>query len=184
VAWSELGSKEQRSVVERLAALGGTDADIPLLAGALRSSERYVRLGAVRALGRIGTVRAADLLQANLPDADPPIVAHSVVELMRLEDKRAVPVVQRMLTERGDDADDPVREGSLVAFLVRFADRSSTDLLAARLNDAAAKVRRLAPIGLGRIGSADARSALEVAAGDLGWWRGRWARKALRRLGG
>jgi HEAT repeat protein len=167
-------------VAEQLAILGGSDADLPMLKRAVESQESYVRLAAVRALGRIGTVRAADVIIESLPQVDGPALAEAIRALMRLDDARALPTVQRLLQDRGTVIRTSVWHRPLVAFLVRFADASSIGLLSDGLRDEDTVVRKLAATGLGRIGTAAAVASLEQSVSELGWWRARWARRALR----
>jgi HEAT repeat protein len=178
-----LSLRQQRKRAARLCVRGGTDRDLPTLLAGLRSADRQVRVRSASALGRIATARAIDALVGNLrvsPDAS--VVTVSARKLLRLGEVRAVPAIESVLIERGDQLDRAAGKQALVASLGGFAQRSSVPALASRLADPDGLTRKRAAKALSRINYPESRRALELACLELSWWRSRWARRSLARM--
>jgi HEAT repeat protein len=160
-----------------------TDQDLLTLLEGLRSPDRKARVGSAVGLGRIGTARAVHALVENLRISnDARVVKVSAQRLVRLGEARAVPAIESVLEQRGDQIDGAAGKQALVATLGDFAQRSSVPALAARLADRDGLTRKRAARALARINYPESRRALELASGELSWWRGRWARRALTRM--
>ncbi|HEY1774634.1 MAG TPA: HEAT repeat domain-containing protein [Solirubrobacteraceae bacterium] len=173
--------REQRRRAARLG-VGGSDRDLPAVLAGLRSADRRVRVGSASALGRIATARAVAALVGNLrASGDAGVLVVSARKLMRLGEVCAVPTIESVLSERGDELDRTGRQ-TLVRALGAFAQRSSVPMLAARLADADGLTRKRAAKALARINYPESRRALELACTELSWWRSRWARRSLSRM--
>jgi HEAT repeat protein len=177
-----LSVREQRKRAARLG-VRGTDRDLPTLLAGLRSADRGVRVGSAAALGRIATARAIAALVENLRvSLDAGVVMVSARKLLRLGEVRAVPAIESVLIERGDQIDGAAGKQAMVATLGGFAQRSSVPALAARLADSDGLTRKRAAKALARINYPESRRALELACRELSWWRSRWSRRALSRM--
>lgn len=171
-----ISPREQRRRVARLGGRG-SDRDLPALLAGLHSPDRRIGVLAAISLGRVATARAAQALTENLCVCeDAGVVAVSARGLARLGEVGAVPSIEAVLMARGADT---AGKQALVATLGGFAQRSSVAALSARLDDPDARTRKLTARALRRINYPESRRALEHAAGELSWWRGRWARRAL-----
>jgi hypothetical protein len=176
---TDVSIKQQRRRTSKIA-VNGSDRDIPALIEMSRSPDREVRVGAAVALGRLGTVRSVDVLLETLATTTTAsVLLVSVRELLRLNERRAVHVLESMLIERGDSFDGVVGKQALVSTLGGFAERSSVPALAARLADPNGVTRKRAAKALARINYPESRAALDNAIPTMSWWRGRWARRAL-----
>jgi HEAT repeat protein len=177
-----LSVRQQRRRAARLR-VRGTDRDLPTLLAGLRSADRAVRVGSAAALGRIATARAvAALVESLRVSRDASVVTVSARKLLRLGEVRAVPTIESVLLERGDQLDGAGGKQALVATLGGFAQRSSVPALAARLADSDGLTRKRAAKALARINYPESRRALEVVSRELSWWQRRWARRALSRM--
>jgi HEAT repeat protein len=106
----------------------------------------------------------------------------SARKLVRLGELCAVPTIESVLMERGDQLDGAAGKRAMVATLGGFAQRSSVAALSARLADPDELTRKRAARALGRINYPESRGALERASRELSWWRGRFARRTLSRM--
>jgi HEAT repeat protein len=171
----DLSPREQRR-----GAIRSADRDLPTLLEGLRSPDRELRVSSAVALGKIGTARAIDSLIANLRTSDDAsVLTVSAREFSRLGELAAVPTIESVLIERGDEIHSAVGKRALVGTLGGFAQRSSVPALRARLADPDGATRKRAARALRRINYPESRGALEQSSRELSWWRGRWARRAL-----
>ncbi len=123
---------------------------------ALNSAEPLRRLEACRQLARIGTGAAAPALAARLGDPALAVDARTALETI------AHPAADRALRDALPNLKGPELAGALTSLGVR-GDPASAGALAARLADPDALVAGAAADALGRLGTAEARQALERA---------------------
>jgi HEAT repeat protein len=175
---------EQLSRITILAKVG-TDASVPLLGDALASAHGDIRAVAAIALGRIDTIAAVDALIAGVAAGDSIVVTSAADALGSLRVRRAVPVLIDVLSRpRRAGAHAQAANWAVIGALGRMRAPASVDVLANYLVVGDWYERRLAASALDRINSADSRRALEDACERMSWWRGRWARRALKRRNG
>jgi HEAT repeat protein len=173
-----LSEDERRRLVQRLWVVG-TAACVGGLLACAGSSDRRVRVSALRALLHIGTPAAIDGLIAGLESADPVTMSFAAQHLARAGEQRAIPALIAAL-ERTDRRRDKDGRWALALALGRLPHRDSVPVLAATLDDPHATTAKLAAVALGQIRCREATAALEKAVSELSWWRARYARKALR----
>jgi len=173
-----LSPDEELRFFPRLRAVG-TGASVSVLRDRIVSSlDQRIRVGAVQTLRRIGGEAAVSALIESLESPDPIVVAFAARALVAMGARRAVPALVLRL-EHDDEAKGSARS-ALTWALFRLPHPSAIPVLAVTLRDSRWGPRRLAAHGLVAIGTPEARIALESAARELSWWRGLFARHALR----
>jgi len=161
-----------------------TEASLDALPSLLRSPDRNVRARSDLMLRRrrFSSEQVAGILVEALDSSYSDVVEGAAYSLAKRGIRSAVPELVRRL-----EADDGTLAPSAVTMLVKalsdLPHRLSIPVLASQLRSprSSAKTRRWAAVGLARIRAPESRAALQSAAADMGWWRGRHARRALRR---
>lgn len=158
----------------------GTDACVPAVRERLGSSDTRIQLTALAVLGRIETDGAVGTLIDALHSGNPKVVSRAATHMGRRRDQRFVAPLIALLGRPAESGGQHVRRSA--AFALRRSPHSSAiPVLAVAARDPDAATRRNAAIALMMIRSPDARVALQDAVARLSWWRGRYARRALRR---
>jgi HEAT repeat protein len=158
-----------------------TDASVETLRRLIPASpDRRIRVASVLALKRLGSEAAVDPLIESLESPDPITVAFAARALVAMGARRAVPALVSRL-EHDDEANGSARN-SLTWALFQLPHPSAIPVLAVTLRDSRWGPRRIAAHALVAIGTTEARIALESAARELSWWRGLFARHALRHM--
>lgn len=158
----------------------GAEADAALV----RAIDHYdpaVRAAAARVAGRLGVLAAADVLIKAMNDSNAGVRHAAMRAIGALGEDRAVVALNEQLNYygRGDGA------AAALDALARIAHPSSVQLFTSHLTSREGDLRRAAAEGLGRVGAASAREALETALGGEASPEVRAAMTfALQKLGG
>jgi HEAT repeat protein len=150
--------------------------DVEGLIHALSDKDNIVRMGAARALGWIGDVRAVQALKKALKDNDSAVRVLAEEALKKLES----PDVEA-LKKALKDNDENVRRNA-VEQLKRIGGDWAAESLIATLNDPAVEVRKAAAKSLGNIGSKAAIGSLIYALEDQDHYVGWTAAEALDKI--
>lgn len=176
-----LADREIPSSLRRAAALALRDMRceraVPALLEALSDREMQVRMGAIMALGRIGTPEAVAGLETTLGDPDGYLRSMSYDALIALQPRRKLDLLVQALADR----DYGVRENA-VGKLVKMGESVCPRMLGA-LENPRESVRREAIRILGRLKTESAIEGLAKAIQDPGWMVRNQAAVALARLG-
>jgi HEAT repeat protein len=148
-----------QAAVEALGRLGGAAMD--LLVTALKDSDRKVREGVAKTLGKIGDIRAVRPLVNVLKDSDERVRQAASDALGKINDVRAVGCLITYLK----DSDGNVRSGVAKA-LGRMGGDRAVPPLAAALEDGDRNVRQSAVEALGNLGGEQVVASLIRALGD------------------
>lgn len=128
---------------------------------AAHDAEASVRVAAVRALGRLNTIKGTSMLSAALRDPDASVRLAALEQVMRVSFFRDDPALLETLA---DDAEPVRRTAAQLAGELRLS-AAVEPLLGLLITDESAQVRQAAAIALGRIGGVDAEAALHDAKG-------------------
>ena len=124
------------------------EPDVDGLVKAAYSTDDYIRLNAVSALGEVGDERASDVLVAIcLHDIYYPVRFEASESLKRTGDKRAVSLLSDALRDK-----DPVVRLHSVEALGKIGDRRAMNALQMAMEDADDAVRNAALASLGKMG--------------------------------
>ena len=93
--------------------------------------------------------------------------------------RRAIPALVDCLERRGEALDEGDRRMVVLTFQ-RLPHRSEVPVLSRELRTGGPRLRKAAALSLMRIRAPESRAALETAADELSWLRGRSVRRALR----
>jgi HEAT repeat protein len=153
----------------------GTDQSVGSLREALAWTDHMrVRHAAVMALGRIGSPSAVDAIIASLAFCDA-ISASRAARVLRVRnERRAVPALVAGVVERGEELGAGASE-TILRQLCFMPSPETVEVVAPLLCHRNRKIRRQAADAIGAVGGTAALAALEAAAADLGWLRGRRA---------
>jgi HEAT repeat protein len=169
---------ERRALLRELQEIG-TEASIPVLRENLRSHYDNVVMDAVRALGQLGTDDATDAIVECLEMEPGQRISLAALALRKLGSRRAVPAIIRCLETRSGEIRHSDKRTLIIA-LGKAPHVSEVPVLSAALKDRHYRMRHAAAWALAQIRAPESTGALEAAAADLSWLRGRSARRALR----
>jgi HEAT repeat protein len=156
-----------------------TGESVAVLRDSLGSSDTRIHVAALRVLAEIGSEEAIDAMISSLLSPDKTAGSWAATLLGKMEARRALPALVARLQEHGEQLGSG-RKFSVILALGRMPHRESVSVLAAALRDPDWSARRQAAWALQQIRAPESRIALEVAVSELSWFRGRWARRALR----
>jgi hypothetical protein len=175
---SKPGSRQRRKLLWNLTgapAPTGTD----LLRVYLDSSDARDGVAAVQALERIGTGEASSTLRDGLTTAPPLVASYIARVLLKRGARSELPAIIAVLHDRADELDTADKQ--FVIDAMRKAPHvSAVPVLAETLRDRHWGLRKSAARALLAIGAPESVAALQTAADELGFWKGRQARHALR----
>jgi HEAT repeat protein len=174
-----LTTKEHRRVTLRLCNVA-TPASMPMLRELLVCSDAPARLRAVLILAGWENDEATEALISALQSPHSDVVGSAAMKVVKRDARHAVPELVEVLETRGPMLAKGDRR-MVVRALALMPHRSAVPALDGALRSPRAdqSTRKWAARGLAATCSPDSRAALESAARELGWWRGRWARKML-----
>jgi HEAT repeat protein len=144
----------------------------------LRSTNRKACAGAQQVLVSLGTQEAIDALAESLDWADSVAVCNASRLLARMQARSAVPSLIACLGTRRDELNGTAKQW-LSRTLGLMPHRDAVPVLAETLLDPSSHTRTAAAGALARIRAPESRIALEGAANQLSWFRGRAVRRAL-----
>jgi HEAT repeat protein len=130
-----------------------------LSAAATQDGEASVRVAAVRALGRLNTIKGNSALSAAMGDADAGVRLAALEQVTRVSFFRDV---DALVSTLADDDAAVRRTAAQLAGELRLS-AAVEPLLGVLITDSSAQVRQAAAIALGRIGGGDASAALSDA---------------------
>ena len=122
------------------------DQVIEGIIAALKDEDKYVRKGAVIALGEIGDERAVEPLIATLKDKDSNVLKNTAEALGKIGDERAVEPLKQALKDKSKDVQIWAAFG-----LYKLGDTQKIEFLITALKDEDSNVRENAAEALGKI---------------------------------
>jgi len=157
-----------------------TAAAVPVLGEVLRVDDPHVQSRALHLLAKVPGVAAGEAIASVLKEADSRSVALAAAKLGWRRARHVLPALIECVEQQGSSL-GAARAAVLVA-IASLADARAQDVLSTALTDQNRDVRRSSARALKKIRTHKSREALEQAAQELSWCRGRYARRALRDL--
>jgi HEAT repeat protein len=159
------------------------DIGMEALRASLHSGDRRSCAGAQQVLVGLGSEEAAAALAESLQSADSVAVAGAARLLSRMRAHSAIPALIRCL-EGGEHELDQTAKRSVTRALGAMPHRDEVPVLAKLLRDPNRRTRTAAARAIAQIRAPEAQTALESAASELSWFRGRSVRRALHAVRG
>jgi HEAT repeat protein len=153
-------------------------SSIGLLREYLDSSDARDGVAAVQALERIGSEAAVAALVEGLRSASPLVAAYIARALIKLNARGELPAIIAFLHDRADELSGQDKQ-FVIGAMRKVPHVSAVPVLADSLRDRRRGVRKSAALTLLRIRAVESIEALQTAADELGFWKGRQARRAL-----
>lgn len=172
-------ANDQRRLLLKLYPVA-SDRSVPVLRGFLLADDDGPRVAAIHTLSSVGTEAAVSALAEALDQQTNLGITFTARELAKLKARSAIPALADCLQRRKDELGVGAKLWIIRALTV-MPHRSEVPALAAVLNDSNRRVRRAAAGALARLDMPEAEAALQDAARQLSWFRGRPARRALNR---
>lgn len=145
----------------------------------IKSNDKFVQMGAVRALGSLGDKRAVKLIIPLLRDENLWVNVETIWSLGRLGDREAVePLVDLLQTS----VNPPVRREAAISLGLLGDNRAVIPLIMRLKNDNNALVRAKIIEALGMLGDKQAITSVKYYRRDKDIWVRTEAEKALRKL--
>ncbi len=173
----DLGIKQRRKLVSELRTVSSARS-LEVLRENLDSSDNQLAVRALLGLEHLATEGAIDAIIECLWMEPGPRFTFAVRALMRGRVRRAIPNLVECL-ERRSELDRGDRRIIVLAF-AEMPHRSEVPVLERMLRERGRSLRYAAAAALTRIRAPESLAALETAADELSWLRGRTVRCALR----
>jgi HEAT repeat protein len=176
---SKPGSSDRRKLLRQLAS-AGTPSNLVLLGEYLASDDARDGVAAVQSLQHIGTESAIATLVEGLSTARPLVGAYVARALISLGARSELPAILAYL--RDGTGDNASNKQFVISAMRKMPHVSEVPVLSDALYDRHFGLRKSAARGLLAIRAEESAQALQAAADELGFWRGRQARRVLRAL--
>ncbi len=156
-----------------------TARSLEVLRENLCSSDARVSVGALLALRRLGSEEAWDAVIECLAMDRSPRLGLAVDMLGKENARKAIPALVECLERRRNELRRGDRRLVAMAF-IRMPHRSEVPALARTLRERRPRLRKSAALALMQIRAPESLAALETAASEFSWLRGRTIRHAVR----
>jgi HEAT repeat protein len=176
---SEPSSVKRRRELVRDLGRSPTSRSLDVLRENALSSDHKVSVGALFGLRRLGTEEAWDVVIECLAIAPVRHLWLAIDMLGKAGIRSAIPALIQCLDRRREELRRGDRRLIVLAF-IRMPHRSEVPVLERTLREPGYRLRDSAAVALAQIRAPESRAALEVAAREFSWLRGRTVRRALR----
>ena len=153
------------------------------LRASLDSANRKSCAGAQQVLIRLGSEEAIAMLVESLQTADSVAVGNASRLLAGIQARSAISSLITCLDTRGNELDNTAQQW-IARALGLMPHRDAIPVLAKLLRASSRRTRRTAAWAIAQIRAPESQVALESAADELPWFRGRAVRRALEAVRG
>jgi HEAT repeat protein len=174
----DLSIKQRRKLVSDLRTVS-SDRSLAVFKEHLASADDQLAVRALLGLEHLGTDAATDAIIDSLWMDRGPRFTFAVRALRRGGVRRAVPALVDCLERRHDELNRSDRRIVVLGF-AEMPHRSEVPVLERMLRECGGGLRHAAALALSRIRTPESLAALEAAADEFSWFRGRAIRRALR----